>query len=378
MFVLYARLPGLRCAVARRTRALPADAPVAVTDSRAVVDACPNALRLGVRVGQSVARAQRCAPGLLALPADALDPRPGAAAFRDRFADLSPVVEPAGDDALYVDLRGCPDGAWRAACDRAAHLLPEPERLPLRHALGTSKLAARLAAEAGCAFADAPSEGLWPEDPAVGARLARLGAPTCAAVAALGEDALVYALGARVGRPLWQRVLGHDGDAVRALWPPAHVEVGEDLTEAPVDDAPRLERVCDALAERAAAQLRALGRHAREVGLRLATERGERDALWRVPLPVQDPADLRAAVRRLRARLRVDAPVTGARLLCRHLERPPALTPGLFAARTDAERRLALARAHLLLADRYGALSLRRLGDIPLARRDRRRALRAA
>ncbi len=343
-----------------------------------MADACTQALSAGVAVGMTLPRARRRVPGLIVVPEEETNPLRLSARFRDIFARLSPVVEPIGADAVLLDVSGVPVSERLDAIDGAYELLPTAERQPLRWAVATSRWSARLAAESGGVFASAPAVELWPEDPGIGARLVRLGAFTCGQVAALGENALVYALGRRTGRPLWRRACGVDTDPLRPLWPPPVVDVSRDCSLDPLENSASVDACLVLLVHEAGSQLGAIRRHARRVALRIATEAGLRDAQWRVPLPLGTVSDLSTAVARLRAQITVDSPVTGLRLCCHELDLAPARELSLFDGDRAADGELALGRVRLLMSERYGNSSLRRLADIPLSRRDRRRALRVA
>jgi len=374
--VLYVRLAGLRCVAARVARRLPDAVPVVVSDGRDVVDACPAALAAGVRPGAPVARARRLAPDLVVCDALEIDARPWSRRLWDACASLSACVEPVGPDAALVGLEGMVSEERLQLIAQVASLPPPSQRRAFPWAVGSSRWSARLAAESGGSFAAAPSHALWPEDTAVGARLTRLGAFTCGEVVGLGEDALSYALGARVGRILWRRALGIDTDPLRGAWPPPRVDVSRDFSVEPLEGAGVVDAWIGALAAEAAGHLGVLGRHARRVVLRIATEGGVRDATWRVPAPIGTLADLTVATNRLRARLVVDAPVVAIRLRCADLDRAPARTLALFDDDPAALGTLALGQVRALLSERYGTEALRRLGEVPQARRDRRRALR--
>ena len=376
--VLYARLPGLRCAAVRAARGLPPGCPIVVSGQRMVLDACVHALAAGISVGMTIPRARRRAPLLTVVPEEECNPLRLSARFRDVFARLSPVVEPVGADAVLVDVAGAPVDERVDAIDRAYEVLPLAERQTLRWAVGTSRWSARLAAESEGNFALAPATELWPEDPGIGARLVRLGAFTCGQIAALGEDALVYALGRRTGRPLWRRACGFDTDPLRPLWPPPVIDVSRDCSVEPLENSAAVDAGLVLLVHEAASRLGAIGRHARRVALRIATEAGPRDSQWRVPLPVGTVSELATAVARLRERLTINSPVTGLRLCCHDLDLAPARVLSLFDGDRTADGALAVGRVHLLLSERYGHASLRRLAEIPLSRRDRRRALRIA
>ena len=374
--ILYVRLAGLRCAALRAARRLPDPVPVATTAGRDVVDVCPAAIAAGVSPGMPLARARRRAPDLVACDDSEIDVRPWSRRLWDLCATLSPCVETLGADAAWVALGGTSPEERAHLIEQVALLPPPSQRRSFPWAVGSSRWSARLAAEAGGTFAGAPSHALWPEDGAVGARLARLGAFTCGDVAGLGEDALAYALGARVGRILWRRALGIDTDPLRPSWPPPRVDVSRDFSVDPLEGGEAVDAWVEALAAEAAGHLGALGRHARRVVLRIATESGARDATWRVPAPVSTLADIRVATKRLRARLTVDAPVVAIRLRCADLDLAPARSLVLFDDDPAEAGTLALGRVRALLSDRYGTEALRRLAEVPLARRDRRRALR--
>ena len=186
--ILYTRVPGLLAEAARPSRpAVNGHSPLVISEGRLVRDASSLALSQGVRVGASVVQARRLCPTLLAVPLEQVDASARRRQFLDALADLSPVVEPDGLDAAYVDMTG---GSAEAAVESLPARLLATSSLPPVIGLGVSRLAARACAESGVEHLDAASvDWLW-DDPAVVGRLQRLGLGTFGAVAQVGEEAL--------------------------------------------------------------------------------------------------------------------------------------------------------------------------------------------
>ena len=381
--VLYCRVPGLLAGVARRVRSSQeTPAPLAVSEGRLVRDACPLALARGVHVGASVIQARRLCPVLLVVPLESVDHQTESHAFLDTLADLSPVVEPVEPDTAFADLDGLTkseaEAAVRSLHRRLQGALPDLALPPLIGA-GPSRLSARALAECGLTpgqLAHASVCWLWPEDPAVAARLLRLGLATFGDVAAIGESALVFQFG-KSGRLLFRRAaFGQDFVPVRALYPPPGADARADFSEFPLDDRQRLNAALERLAARTAHKLRAPSRYGRRVALRITTEPGEeRRATWVLPAPVQAEADILRAARRLLNQIAPAAPVLALRLLVEDLEAPTAaITPDLFGGKRDGDK-AALAALRRSLSARFGPHILLRGAERPRSARDERRAL---
>ena len=377
--ICYVQQPGLLAQAAREGRkggaslpvAVSASLPVAIAEGKLVRDASVQALQSGICVGESVTRARRLCPLLLVVPLEAVDARPLSRRLYNALARLSPTVEPDGPDAGYLALL---PGEEDLLCKRLARLFPG---LPAPvFSIGPTKLAARARAESGVErLSDAPASSLlWPADPKVVGKLLRLGLSTFGEVAAIGEDALRYQLGPKVGTLLHRRAQGIDADPIRPLWPPKRISLRRDFALDPIEDRACLERELARLAGRVSHELLASGRFARRVALHLATERSSRSREALPPLPLQSEREIHRAALRLLSWIPPDAPVTGASLALSELELPAARYLSLFDA-TSAESLLRLERAKRLVAERYGPRSLTTLGKLPLARRDQRRAL---
>jgi DNA polymerase-4 len=213
--ILYIHMPGLLSLASARVSAQEMGlVPIAVGEGKVIRDASPQARHSGVHVGQSVLRARRLCPMLLVVPLEQVDPRPLSHCLYDVLAEFSPTVEPVAPDAAYVVLERREEPLVHR---RLAEAFPE---LSPVLAIGSSKLIARTLAEAGVVDFDlAPSRFLWPEDAAITGKLERLGLTTIGEVAHIGETALRYQFGHKLGNLLYRRVQGLDSDPVLSLWP---------------------------------------------------------------------------------------------------------------------------------------------------------------
>ena len=368
--ILFARLPGLLAQSARGGRA---DAsglcPMIVSEGRLVRDACPLALVQGVSVGMSVVQARRLCPTLLAVPLEQVDASALRRRFLDALADLSPIVEPDGLDAAYVDMTG----------DLSGNLL-ERVQGKLRSAycplpivgLGISRLAARACGESGVSsLQDASIDFLWPCRPAVSAMMDRLGLSTFVAVAEVSEESLRLHFG-KIAPLLHRRAHGEDLTPIRALYPPPSVEVRQRFDDA-VGDKVWLDAVLTQMSQKAEIQLRRLGGHGKRVALHLQTERGEHRQEWVVPSPVSTAEDVRLAASRLLAQMRLTAPITFIGIDVADVSPPSARTPDLFCAGPGSDP-VALEAVRRRLAARFGLTTLTTPSQWPRTARQKRRS----
>ena len=198
--ILFVRLPGL---LAQSVHPGRTDThtlyPLVVSESRLVRDACPLAL-----APRRSCRRKRC-PGSSPLP-DASGPCrwnrwipvSGGGAFWDALADLSPVVEPDNLDTAYVDFTGDSSGSF---AERVKDKLLATCGLSPVVGLGASRLAARACAESGVtSLENAAVDFLWPDDPAVAARMKRLGLSTFGQAAGGGAKKLCACTSAKSRR----------------------------------------------------------------------------------------------------------------------------------------------------------------------------------
>lgn len=378
--IFFCRVPGLLAYAAKCSRTTgsdPAAFPLIVAEGRLVRDACPVAQARGVRTDSSVMQARRLCPLALVIPLQALNAERYTAAFLDRLADFSPVVEPAGPDAAFAADVLAGGESDRDVAGFLSAWATSVFGLPPLIGFGPCRVAARACAECNLSterLSEADVAYLWPEDPQIPARLKRLGLPTFGAVADLSESVLTFYFG-RIGRLLHRRAHGIDLTPVRALYPPLRADVRCDLTEHPVSDSLRLDIVLKRLSERAEGDLRRLNRHGRRIVLRLEIESGSEIGRERVlPIPLRDASELLRVARSLLKGMRLSAPVTQVRLLVDDTDLPSAQTLSLFPSKKE-QHEVSLTATKRHLHTRFGVQSLRRLGELPLPLRDERRVL---
>ena len=368
--ILYIHIPGLLSLASARVSAQEMGlVPVAVSEGKTVRDASQQARHAGVHVGQSVLRARRLCPVLLIIPLEQVDPRPLSHCLYDVLAEFSPTVEPVAPDAAYVVLERGEEPLIRRRLGEAF-----PELSPVL-ATGSSKLIARTLAESGVAAFDlAPSHFLWPEDAAITGKLERLGLHTTGEVAHTGETALRYQFGHKLGSLLYRRAQGLDSDPVLSLWPLPTIDLARRFDLEPLEDATCLDVHIVALARQGAGELTQLRRYGRVVTLAVETERGKSEHSWRPPWPIQSPAEVVSAARRLLTLQPLHSPVVSLRLTIAELELPQAESLSLFDS-VGVENRRRLEAAKRFVVARYGSKALTTLGKVPVALRDRRREL---
>ncbi|WP_184203969.1 hypothetical protein [Armatimonas rosea] len=364
---LFCQVPGLLARAALEARGLDESrVSLTVIEGKLVRDASPLAVRRGVTLGESLLRARRLCPELLAVPLVEVDARSHSQRLWDALAELTDLVEPAGPDAAYALLWG------NESLEKLDCLFPA---LTPFCSMGRSKLEARVLALSGVeGLADAPVTFLS-GDPAITGKLLRLGLTTFGAVAEVGEAALIYQFGRKVGPLLYQRALGEDSDPVQALWPLPVVEASYRFDLEPIEDAACVDRYLVELAKRSAGELCTLRRFGRVVTLEITCERGSPLlGTWRPPWPVQSPGELLSSLRRLAALQPLRSGVIGLRLVVSELDLPTATTLSLFET-VPASCLGRLESTKRWIRARYGSEALTTLSKVPVSLRDRRREL---
>jgi DNA polymerase IV len=365
--ILYCHVPGLLARAALLARGLEEEnVPLAVAKGRVVRDASPLARRHGVERSESILRARRLCPALLVVPLAEVDARSLSSRLWDALADIAGVVEPQVPDAGFVKLHG------------GESLLPLAEAfsgLSAVFALGRSKTEARALAESGKERLEDVPIALLTTDAAVVGKLSRLGLNTFGAVASVGEEALRYQLGRKLGTSLYRLALGEDNDPVKSLWPLPFIERGRRFDLEPLEDSQAIQRHLVRLSGLVSGELAGMRRFSRKVSLEIETEdAGVMSSSWRPPLPVQSQDEVWRCVRRLLGECPPTSPVIGLRIILSELELPTATTLSLL----DSVSSVHLGRLEStkrLLASRYGSSAITLLGKMPITLRDRRRQL---
>ena len=252
-----------------------------------VASASYESRRYGCRSAQPMVQALRLCPRAVVVP-----PRPdlyreASRAFHAILRGSSPLVESAGLDEAYVDLTGVGGGgaagaeeraAIAAACERIRTELGLPVSACVAGSRTTAKVGSDRAKPDGLIIVGPGEDAAFlapvpvRELPMVGPRMARelaaSGVATIGELAALDRRWLQVRFG-RVGTTVHDRARGRDPSPVRAQ-PRSARSVSREVTfGADVLDRDTLRRTLARHAERVGRDLRADGRRARTVTLKL-------------------------------------------------------------------------------------------------------------
>ncbi len=257
-----------------------------------VASASYESRRFGCHSAQPMAQALRLCPRAVVVPPHFERYREASEAFHAILRDCSPLVESAGLDEAYVDLTGVGDPAGghaaghadgaRAALAAACARVRAEVRIPVSACVAGSRTTAKvgsdrakpdglLAVEPGgdAAFlAPLPVRELPMVGPRMAEELAAGGVRTIGELAALDPRWLAARFG-RVGELVHDRARGLDPAPVHGGRRPARSISREVTFGADVLDRAELRRVLARHAERVAGDLRAAGRRARTVTLKL-------------------------------------------------------------------------------------------------------------
>ncbi|MEO9175962.1 MAG: DNA polymerase IV [Gaiellales bacterium] len=281
--ILHADLDAFFASVEQRDDPALRGRPV-IVGSWVVLAASYEAKRRGVRTAMSGSEARRRCP-------DAVVVEPRMAAYSDAsravyrvFHDTTPLVEGLSIDEAFLDVRGMErlSGSPREIAVRLRQDVLERVGLPISVGVACTKFLAKVASASAKPdgllvvppggelefLHPLPVERLWGVGPVTSQRLHRCGIATVGEVAALAEETLVMLLGPGPGRHLHS--LAHNRD-------PRRVEIGRRRRSVGAQRAlgrsPRSPEAIDAalvaLVDRVSRRLRAAGRVARTVVLRL-------------------------------------------------------------------------------------------------------------
>lgn len=249
--------------------------------SRGVVSSATYEARaFGIRSGMPLRLARRLCPDAVFLPVDFDAYAEESARFKAVLQEFSGTIEDAGIDEAYLDVSGEPDPM------ALARALKERVRaatgLTCSVGIAPNKLLAKLASDLDkpdglsvLGEEDIPRR-VWPlpagkllgVGPKTEARLRELGAATIGDVAGLPLASLIEHFGEARGHYLFDAARGRDDSPLVTHWEPKSVSRNTTF-ERDTADMGQIERTLLALAEEATAALRAEGKRARRVTVRL-------------------------------------------------------------------------------------------------------------
>lgn len=360
-------------------------APFVVEEAKRVLDASPEALARGVRLGMRIAEARTLVKDCAIVERSEEALRPYKEAWLDVCAEFADVIEPESDDRAYLDLSAQPDPYLTARELRLA--LHDRTSMAFRGGMSSAKWLSRVVCEvAGHRFGSAewveecktatlaprdfvaslPVSLLTPLAPSTRERLRFLGYRTAGQVADLPQEVLREQFGEEA--PLIRLcALGKGSAPVRALYPPRSVFARVSF-DSPVEaEGGLLDAVRD-LAEELGRKLTDSEQQGQRLNLRIEVESGAPEVRKRsFAKPLRDARSVECALQAiLRERPQAPFVAMSARL--------PALQP---ARRTQSdfrylsipsERREVEPALHTI-REQYGAKSVVHASDLSFPRR---------
>jgi nucleotidyltransferase/DNA polymerase involved in DNA repair len=339
---------------------------------RKVVQLCsPEAEAAGIRPGLPLREVVPLCPEAIVLQPDPVRTAAVLEALLSALQRVSPVVEPADDGYLYLDVRGLRSLYNSLALLERAIRAAVPSLLRPRLGFGSGKFAAATAARVGRPgevrivpsattaefLAPLPVRHLTLLEPDVLQRLELLGLHTIGDLAALPFSAVQAQFGPP-GAKAWRLARGHDADPVIAR--PVTISVQAGLRfDYPLASVESVMAAIDQLLAQTFVQPALQGRSVRQVRLRALLSDGtswERLYTFKEALSTRD-----AARRAVKSKLDLPnglppAPIDELALELLGLGGEAARQPGLFVARA---RQLAeIAEAARQLRARYGRVPL--------------------
>lgn len=301
--------------------------PFVLASDACVKAACPLAKGMGVRIGMKLTTAKALCQGLAVLSYDACAYMEAAESVWDLIAVETNQIEPISPELCYADMDGI-DLASRIR--QLAKLIREKIGMPAGVGVGSSKLAARAAAEDGKVamlnaeqesdlLATLPISSLTMLDAKTLSRLTKLGLNTLGDIRKVPRVELQRQFG-RLAHRVNRLALGVDDDPVRPLWPKPSLECREGFEEES-DSRERIEQAVQSCAESISRLLVAKGVYCRR--LRLAAELADGGFFHEteeLATPMRDASALIGGGLRLLSRMRIEASVSDIALSAHDLD----------------------------------------------------------
>jgi DNA polymerase IV len=239
-----------------------------------------SARRFGIRSAMSCAEAVRRCPDLVIVPPDIAHYREWSGRVWELVREMADAVEVLGLDEGYLEL---PDRDAAATADAIRRAVGERVRLSCSLGVATCKVVAKVASdrdkpggvtvvEAGgeaSFLAPLPLRALPGVGPRTEERLARAGLTTIGELAALDDETLRAVAPGRHGEDLRRRANGIDPRPVASV-PAERISISSERTfERDLRDGTEIEAMGREMAARVAELLRARGRAARTVTVKL-------------------------------------------------------------------------------------------------------------
>ncbi len=326
----------------------------------------------GVYSGLPLRTAKRLAPDAIFLRGDFPEYSRRSRAFHAILSEYTPLVESGGLDEAYLDVTGCEPvcGTPREAAASIRSRVRAQLDLPVSVGIATNRTLAKIASdkakpdgvfevaagEEAAFLAPLPVRTLPLLGPSVEKRLRDLGVTTLGQVAALPVTVCERLFG-RHGRQLWERCRGVDAAPVLGGGDQKSIS-REGTFSGDVADLAHLRAVLRGFSESVGSQLRAQGRRARTVSLKLRY--GDFTTVSRgvtLPQPFADDDAIYAAADGLLTRLRSQDP-SAVRLIGVGASNLVADAVQLSFEQTEQQRHEQVSAAFDKVRGKYGRRSL--------------------
>ncbi|MCR4426351.1 MAG: hypothetical protein NUW23_09215 [Firmicutes bacterium] len=354
--------------------------PVAVVDRNIVIDASPQLLAAGARVGVLKRHARQACPEAIFIKFDQDIYPQFSNVVWDICASYSPLVEPISPSGAFVDLTGC--GDIHSLTGQILRRSQKEAGFDVSMGLGTSRLIARVAVpdsggvrvvEGGSEpsfLSGLPCDALWPLKPQTILKLTQLGVKTVGEISQIPLSELLNQLGEE-GLEAHLLSRGTDHSQVQAAYPPESVDHSMSF-ESPITSWPDLEECLSICAREVARKLMASGRTARVITVSVVTMPGQPDLVLRRTLrsPTDSPRGIATALVQAIAG-KITAPISAIHTSATGLEAPSAVQLSIFGTASDSALSSDLERALESIKERFGAESVTTAQILIRTRRDR-------
>lgn len=362
------------------------DVPVILRDparhDARVVDATPEALRHGIRPGQSIREALALSPLTTVVSRDPVAETRQSEAILHHLLQVSPLVEADERDpgCWYIDLIGLEryygslEGAVQAIrrgipAHLAAHVGIAPTRFTARIVAGggstdgapSSRTSTRILRESEMkAFLHDVSVSWLPAEPGLIHQLLHLGITTLGVLAGLDRRKLTSRFGT-TGRTIWELANGIDKQQVMATRLPVAITETASIPSPAISHGMLMAHL-QRLVIRAFRQPNLRGRYVRKVIVRAVLDGG---GSWERTLVIKVPADAESLMQSLRHRLMTlefTAPIDEISLTLTDIINEPArqrMVPALRPRSLDS-----LDDVNTQLTQRYGTSPLYRIVEV--------------
>ena len=364
--------------------------PFVVTEGGKIVDVSPEAAALNIHSQMGLRQAYLACPNLKTITRET-DPTSALEKFLNICASITPYVEPHGDFAAFLDLKGL--GERSSTIANVLKVFQAQLNFPWFMGIATNKLVAKIACQ-GLQYSKANKERLnylvvepgtekgflaplstghlWPWPEKIHTTLASLGIYTIGQLAEVPLRQLENQLG-ETGKALYDGAKGIDRSAVQGLYPRKTIQGHFHLPPETggCRDLRSLEQYLLPLLQDAATELRVKGQACTKIRLMVLSESKENRFELDLKDEAQFPEELHKAIRRFLEKDPWPGPIFGIRFMLMGLK-PKTLEQTSFASQImNVQKSTKLGEILTTMQSKFGSKSIFLAKDIPIPRRER-------